>query len=333
MQQQACLAGRSNLARVVVSRFAKLAVATVAATLLLIGLGGLVRATGSGLGCPDWPGCYGKVLPPAGDAHAWIEHIHRYWASVVIALIGWLAVEARRSGQPAGVRRLTLWGLVPLVVGQAVLGAVVVWIKLQWLSVSGHLTLALSVLALATWLAVDALRRDGVLRVSAAEAAAARPLARMTAVTTALVFAQMILGSMVTGFDAGMAYGTFPSFNGHPLPRFNHGFVFRQSLHVGHRLVAFALLAMIVGLLIRSARRELPAVVRRCAQLATLLVVGQIFLGALNVWWALRAWSVVPHMVVGASLFVTVVVAAMCTRPASGGAVGADDERVAVAAL
>ena len=80
------------------SRFAKLAVATVAATLLLIGLGGLVRATGSGLGCPDWPGCYGHASPlgaaapidaaqaalpsgPVTQRKAWIEMAHRYLAS------------------------------------------------------------------------------------------------------------------------------------------------------------------------------------------------------------------------------------------------------------
>lgn len=317
------------------SRFAKLAVATVAATLLLIGLGGLVRATGSGLGCPDWPGCYHRVLPPSGDANAWIEHIHRYWASVVIALLVWLAVEARRSAQPPAIQRVTLFGLVPIVLAQAVLGAVVVWIKLHWVSVSGHLTLALAILGLATWVAVDALQRERILAlpplVPAVETSAPR-LARLASATAALVFAQMILGSMVTGFNAGMAYGTFPSFNGKVVPRFNKGFVWGQSLHVAHRLVAFALLALMVVLLVQSLRPGVDAVVRRAVQLAAGLIVVQIFLGALNVWWALRAWSVVPHMVVGASLWTAMVVAALRARGQAAAAAGADAGRVSVSA-
>lgn len=313
------------------SRFAKLAIATVAATVLLIGLGGLVRATDSGLGCPDWPGCFRKVLPPPGDAHAWIEHIHRFWAAVVIVLLVWLAVEARRSGQPAALRRVTLFGLVPVVLAQAVLGAVVVWIKLQWVSVSGHLTLALLILGLATWVAMDSLRREGILRVPPAVSGSSR-LARVSAGTAGLVFVQMILGSMVTGFNAGMAYRTFPSFNGQVLPRFNKGFVFEQSLHVGHRLAAVALLAMVLALLVRSRGPGVDAVVRRCVELATALVVVQIFLGALNVWWVLKAWSVVPHMVVGASLWTALVVAAVCARWQADLSAGAGNERVVVSA-
>ena len=55
------------------NRFAKLAVAAAIATYVLIVVGGLVRATDSGLGCPDWPFCFGDWFPPA-ELHAWIEH-------------------------------------------------------------------------------------------------------------------------------------------------------------------------------------------------------------------------------------------------------------------
>lgn len=314
------------------SRFAKLSIATLAATLFLIGLGGLVRATDSGLGCPDWPGCYGGLLPPSGDGKAWIEHVHRYWAAVVIGLLVWLAVEARRSGQPPGVRRLTLFGLIPVVMAQAALGAVVVLIKLHWVSVTGHLTLALTILGLTTWVAVDALRREGVLRFAPATTGSAR-LARVARVTTGLVFVQMILGSMVTGFDAGMAYSTFPSWNNQALPEFNEPFVFRQSLHVAHRLVAFALLAMVIALLVRAMRPGVDPVVRRCVQLSTALIVVQVVLGVLNLRYALSAWTVVPHLVVGALIWTAMLVAVFCARwQATNSRVDADSDRVAVAA-
>ena len=64
------------------TRFQKLAATTVAGTLLLVTLGVVVRVTDSGLGCPDWPFCYGRVLPSLGDSKAWIEWLHRGIAAI-----------------------------------------------------------------------------------------------------------------------------------------------------------------------------------------------------------------------------------------------------------
>ena len=72
--------------RTSLNRFAKLAVAASIATYLLIVVGGLVRATDSGLGCPDWPGCFGGWVPPP-ELHAWIEHSHRLVAALALSLI------------------------------------------------------------------------------------------------------------------------------------------------------------------------------------------------------------------------------------------------------
>ena len=127
-------------------RFRRLAVTTIAATFVLIAVGGLVRATDSGLGCPDWPRCFGRLVPPA-ELHAWIEHSHRLVASVVMVLVAWLVVAAWRTGQDKVVRRAAVAALV-MVLAQALIGAFVVWWKLRADSVTLHLATALALVAL-----------------------------------------------------------------------------------------------------------------------------------------------------------------------------------------
>ena len=108
------------------TRFAKLAVAAVA-TYVLIAVGGLVRATDSGLGCPDWPLCFGDWLPPA-DLNAWIEHTHRLVAAVfvgpLVGAVGLITVfSSRRRDTPLLVAAVVAGVLV---IVESLLGAAVV---------------------------------------------------------------------------------------------------------------------------------------------------------------------------------------------------------------
>jgi heme A synthase len=290
------------------SRFGKLAVVTVAATLVLVALGGFVRAMEAGLGCPDWPTCHGALNPPSSLGYgalklAWIEHSHRLWAAVLIVLIVALAIAARVSRQPRPVRRAAYW-LVPAVLSQAVIGAFVVWLRLDASSVVLHLVGALTVLGLAVWIA---------LRAAPARAAAGVPRGLAVA-TLGVTLGQMLLGSAVTGWSAGLAYGTFPSFNGAVLPPVVRSL--QQVLHVAHRFTAYAVVVL-VALLWRAARRSADPVARRAAHAALALVVVQVALGALNIWFRLPAWSVAPHLAVGSWLVTALyVVTFRAARPA-----------------
>jgi protoheme IX farnesyltransferase len=276
------------------TRFRRLAVVTIAATFVLIAVGGLVRATDSGLGCPDWPRCFGKLVPPA-ELHAWIEHSHRLIASVVMALVAWLVVAAWRTGQDRVVRRASVAALV-MVLSQAVIGAFVVWWKLEAESVTLHLATALALVALliyigfrARWPA-DRSRRQGQ----------DRRFVRLVAAGAGLTYLQMLVGSTVTGYHAGLAYPLNVL-----LPDLGPSVARIQLLH---RTLAVLVGALVVAtfLVARRTQRAHPTVTRLAGYAAGLVAV-QIGLGVANVANRLSALTVVPHLAVGALLWGTMV--------------------------
>ena len=131
-----------------VTRFQKLAAATIVTTVLLVTIGVVVRATGSGMGCPDWPLCHNGVLPPLNDYQAWLEWIHRTVAAVIgfeilgLAILAWLDHRDRRS---------ILWptlAAVVLVGFQAWLGRETVRLNNSGESVTAHLAAAMALLGL-----------------------------------------------------------------------------------------------------------------------------------------------------------------------------------------
>jgi heme o synthase len=276
------------------TRFRPLAVATIVATFVLIGVGGLVRATDSGLGCPDWPRCFGRLVPPA-ELHAWIEHSHRLVASAVVLLVALLVVAAWRTGQRPVVRRAAVAALV-LVLAQALIGALVVWWKLQADSVTLHLATALALVALlifidfrARWPA-DATRRAG----------RDRGFVRLAATGAGLLYLQMLVGSTVTGHQAGLAYPLAVL-----LPDLGPGVARVQLLH---RTLAMLVGAVVVAVWVvaRRTQRQHPTLTRLAGYAAGLVAV-QIGLGVANVANRLSALTVVPHLAVGALLWGTMV--------------------------
>jgi heme o synthase len=272
--------------------FRRLAVTTIAATFVLIAVGGLVRATDSGLGCPDWPRCFGRLVPPA-ELHAWIEHSHRLVASVVMVLVAALVVAAWRTGQERVVRRAAVAALV-MVLAQAVIGAFVVWWKLRADSVTLHLATALALVALLIF--IDFRARPGPARRHGQD----RRFVRLAATGAGLLYLQMLVGSTVTGHQAGLAYPLavlWPDL-GPSVAR----------IQLAHRTLAVVVGTLVVAtwVVARRTQRAHPTVTRLAGYAAGLVAV-QVGLGVANVANRLSALTVVPHLTVGALLWGTMV--------------------------
>jgi protoheme IX farnesyltransferase len=274
-----------------VTRFRRLAVVTTAATFVLIAVGGLVRATDSGLGCPDWPRCFGRLVPPT-ELHAWIEHSHRLVAAAVVVLVALLAVAAWRGGQLRGAR-LAAAAAVVVVLTQALIGAVVVWWRLEAESVTLHLGTALALVALLEYVAFRARWPAGDRR-----RAGGRGFVRLAAAGAGLTYLQMLVGSTVSGHHAGLAY---------PLDVLLPGLGPAVArIQLAHRALAVLVAALLLAtwLVARRTQRAHPTVTRLAGYAAGLVLV-QVALGAANVANRLSALTVVPHLIVGSLLWGT----------------------------
>ena len=262
--------------------FRRLAWATAAATYLLIVMGAVVRVTGSGLGCPDWPLCHGRFVPPL-ETTAIIEYAHRLLGAVVSPLILALCSAAwltRRRERPIVVPAT----LVPLLLAvQIGLGAVVVKLELPAMVVLVHLGFAMLILGLVTWIAAWAGPAPRLLPARGAEAGSlvSPGLVRLIGATTGLVFLLILSGAYVRASGATWACAGFPTCNGQPLPFGTSPLV---DIQLAHRLLAYAA-AWLVGLVAVQALRGCTPIptLRRTSILAGLLILMQIAVGAMTV--------------------------------------------------
>jgi cytochrome c oxidase assembly protein subunit 15 len=222
----------------------KLAWVTAFLTLDLVMFGAFTRLTDSGLGCPDWPGCYGHSNPlsageqiraaetalptgPVTMTKAWIEMLHRYFAMAVGFMIIVLTVLAWRRWRHSPGRSpwLATFTLAAVCL-QGAFGALTVTMKLQPAIVTAHLLGGVGLLALLIWLAL----REAPTVVVDPRAAALRPLA---VVALLLLTMQIALGGWVSANYAVLACPDFPACHGRAVPPemdFNAGFTLWRDL-------------------------------------------------------------------------------------------------------
>lgn len=301
--------------------FRRLAVVTLAASLVLVAVGGAVRATDSGLACPTWPGCFsaGDFIP-ARDLHVWLEHSHRLIAGVVGLLIAALAVWAlRRFRDRPGVLWPAVVAAVAVVV-QSLLGAVVVLQLLRAELVTAHLGLAMLVVACLVMVAVNA-------SPSAPAAPPSRRFARAAAGVAALTYVQILVGGHVTGIGAGLAY-VGPQFPFLGIAAFSPMETPPQIYNVVHRVLAVILAGAVMWLIVVAKRTGQTGWALRLPRIATWLVVVQIVIGVANLATGLSFVSVIPHLAVASwiwtALWCTTVLAyrsVLTGAPSAGPAV------------
>ena len=256
--------------------FRALAVVTAAITYALVVLGGVVRVSGSGLGCPDWPLCHGRPYPPL-ELHAIIEYSHRTAASLTSLLVVLTAAVALVAWRHRRDIVIPATAALLLLIVQVVLGAITVRLELPPIIVLAHLATAMALLG-ALCITATAAFGDGM-RVGS-DAAAVR-WARAAVVGTYLL---ILSGSLVVGSGASGACDAWPLCGG--------GFSFAfdrlpliQLLHRG--------LASLVGLLVIVA---LLAVLRRHRRLAAIRSAVAITLAALGLQVAVGGAVVLLHL-------------------------------------
>jgi len=313
-------------------------VARVAALLALIVIvvGAWVRLTDAGLGCPDWPGCYGHVHPaqltdkvaeinaaspdrPFDYQKALNEMVHRYIATTLGLLIIVLAVMSVRNRRDPAQPRVLPWILLATVILQGLLGMWTVTLLLKPLIVTLHLLGGLATLALLWWLALPPERRE----LKAAE----RPVRRLAIAAFAVLVAQIALGGWTSTNYAAAACADFPSCHGKWWPNmdFKNGFVLwrglgidyeggvldtpaRVAIHYSHRLGAY-LTGLVLLLLVLGAWRRAQTALTRGAATAVLVAVGlQILIGMNLIWQGWPLWLGTSHNA-GAALLVLAMVA------------------------
>lgn len=315
--------------------YKRLILASALLTFLVVVFGAFVRLTDAGLGCPDWPGCYGQISVPRDKdaqlaaqmkfpgrpietAKAWIEMIHRYLAGSLGLLILALGVVAWRKRNEINQSHILPTLLVAVVAFQALLGMWTITLLLKPLVVTLHLLGGMLTLALLTWLGMEQLspRAHGQTR----EWVKLRGWGWLGLL---VLFVQIALGGWVSANYAAMACTDFPLCRGEWLPEmdFRHGFqILRElgvtaagtplshdaltAIHWTHRAGALATFVYlgILAIFVAGVRHL------NCYGLALLaLLIVQVSLGVANVLLSLPLWVAVAHNAAAALLLILLV--------------------------
>jgi len=312
-----------------------LAALATAMALVVVVLGAYVRLSDAGLGCPDWPGCYGHIGVPehVDDVHAansafperpveaakaWKEMVHRYVASLlglVVLLMAAFAWRDRKKGAP--VKHTML--LLVLVIFQGMLGMWTVTLLVKPAIVTAHLFGGLATLALLwlMWLRTKRLQP---------ESGGPAMLRLGMWIGLLVLIGQIFLGGWTSTNYAAMACPDLPTCHGEWIPEtdFSDAFTLwrglgvdyeggvlsatsRITVHFSHRVWALVTVAVLLLLSIYALCTKVPASVRRWAKVLSVLILAQFALGVSNVLFTLPLAVATAHNGGAALCLLTVV--------------------------
>jgi cytochrome c oxidase assembly protein subunit 15 len=312
-------------------KYRKLVWVTLFLTFDLIMFGAFTRLTDSGLGCPDWPGCYGHANPlqahadisaaetamPTGPVtvmKAWIEMIHRYLAMAIGVLIIALMVIAWRRWLQSRRKEMKFSPLFPtllfaFVCVQGAFGAWTVTMKLQPIIVTTHLLLGMTLLALLTWFGARLSDHLPISQLGVSQSAA--ELRIPAALALVLLVIQIALGGWVSTNYAALACTDFPLCHGVLLPQmdFSNGFsVWRNlgmtangdylpfpaltAIHWTHRAFALVVVALVAWVALNALKFDR---LRKTARWLLVMIALQFTIGVSTIFLQLPLALAVAH--------------------------------------
>lgn len=301
--------------------FRSLAVAALVSAFAQVTLGGIVRVTGSGLGCPDWPLCHGQLIPPF-DFATLIEYSHRLSASVlgilVLAAVV-LAVVHYRSNRWS--MNSTLIGLA-LVIVASLLGGATVLTELTWWIRLIHLGIAEGVVAAMVVAVVTAWRIGNP---SSPPLKSESGFNRLMVFTLTGVLILILSGSLIVGLGYGSSCGTWPLCRGSLFPEGTP-----YAVHMSHRYFAALIGVLVLLSALWAWKRRSDAIsLGWSGLLLAIAFVVQILAGAATVWMGFTPEIKAIHLSLATLVWIALVfVAALAYVPqAFGHADAASDLR------
>jgi len=320
--------------------FRRLALAGALLAAAVVVLGAWVRLTDAGLGCPDWPGCYGHIYPQTGHvapqtssqfSKALHEMIHRYFATTLGIIITSLLVWALRFRKDRDQPLVAVALLFVIVCLQGALGALTVTLLLKPLIVTAHLLGGLTTLGLLCWLSLQ----PGPRQLSEREAA----LRKYAFVGLAALIVQIALGGWTSSNYAAVACPDFPTCQHSWWPRMDYRDAFvlwrglgldyeggvlanpaRVAIHFTHRLGALVAGSILISLGVLVAMTARSRRLTFAGGLLVLAVLLQISLGIATVHWGVSLGLATLHNAGAAFLVISMVwlLRALWPAPAIG---------------
>jgi heme A synthase len=288
-------------------------------TLSLIALGGFVHNTGSSLACPDWPLCFGQVIPKM-EGQVGIEHSHRLLATLIGMLSIALVFLTRRLRNEKPILYRVAWITLVVVILQGVLGGITVLLKLSPLVSTSHLGLSQIFFALilymvlksrpASWFSTRSETGKG----ASFEPPLFKRRLLLLGVALAALYVQIIWGAAIRHTGAGAACGLGPYYSVLCMNAVTEGLTgwpeqAPSLFHMLHRYLALVVGGLIIAATVpvmRWARQSGLRSLRNLALSSHIFLLIQIGLGVMTVWTYIGTASVTLHLVFAGLLFASV---------------------------